>query len=414
MKRRSFIKTAAAASVLSAAGTSRGAAKTLETDFSALDRALEQPVLEKKYFSEPVIIESVKLLKNGDNFIVRVVSKDGALGYAISNNMHMKYLYPILTGRVAPFFLGKDARELDALIDGVYLARSNYKYQGLALWVCVASVEFAILDMLGRIAKKSCSELLGGRRHSHVGLYRANNYRGKSAEESVERIVANVRKSGAKAAKIKIGGRMSKNRDYPPGRTEKLIPLVRQKLGDDIVLFADSNGSYDVPNSIRIGRLLQEYDYRFFEEPCEFDHYDETKAVADALTIPIAGGEQESSLWAFRWLIGHDAHQVVQPDIFYFGGMIRSMRVARMAATKNLPVIPHMSGSGLGYVYNIIFVSAVANAGEYHEFKGYNKDIPFHCETSNLKIVDGKIKVPTGPGMGIEFDPQWIQRAKEV
>jgi len=414
MNRRNFIKTAAATGILSSAALGCGKTKIVQADFSELDKVMNQPVLKKSLFHNLVIIESVKLLKNRETFIVEVISKDGAKGCAISNNMHMKYLYPILTGKVAPFFVGKDARELESLVDGVYVTHSNYKYQGLAFWVCVASVEFAILDLLGRVAGKSCGELLGGVHHQKIAVYCANNYRGKTASESVERIVNNVTKTGAKAAKIKIGGRMSKNKDYPPGRTEKLIPLVRKKLGDDMVLYADSNGSYDVPNSVRVGKILQDYNYRFFEEPCPFDHYDETKAIADALEIDIAGGEVESSLWAFRWLIGHDAHQVVQPDIFYFGGMIRTMRIAHMAATKNIPCTPHISGSGLGYLYMMQFVSAVANAGPYHEFKGFNKNIPFQCDTSDFKIIDGKIKVPTGPGMGIELNPQFIKKAREV
>jgi len=414
MDRRNFIKAAATTGLAGAAAASCENTRTAPTDFPELDKILDQPVLRKNLFADPVIIDSVRLLQNRDNFIVEVIAQTGAKGYAVSNNMHMKYLYPILTGKVAPFFIGKDARDLDALVDGVYITHSSYKYQGLAFWVCVASVEFALLDLLGRIAGKSCGELLGGVHHEKIAVYRANNYRGKTAEESVERIVKNVAKSGAKAVKIKIGGRMSKNKDYPPGRTEKLIPLVRQELGDDFVLYADSNGSYDVPNSIRVGKMLQEYNYRFFEEPCPFDHYDETKAVADALDIDIAGGEQESSLWMFRWLIGHDAHQVVQPDIFYFGGMIRAMRVARMAAAKNIRCTPHISGSGLGYLYMMQFVSAVTNAGPYHEFKGFNKDIPFQCDTSDFKIIDGKIKAPTGPGMGIELDRTFLAQAKQV
>ena len=67
-----------------------------------------------------------------------------------------------------------------------------------------------------------------------------------------------------------------------------------------------------------------------------------------ALKIPIAGGEQEPSLHMFRWLIANDALQIVQPDMFYFGGMVRSMKVARMAAALGKECTPHISGSGLG------------------------------------------------------------------
>jgi len=63
-----------------------------------------------------------------------------------------------------------------------------------------------------------------------------------------------------------------------------LIPLVRKALGDDVTLYADSNSSYDAEHAIRIGRLMEEHDYGFFEEPCRFDHLEETKQVADALS----------------------------------------------------------------------------------------------------------------------------------
>ena len=75
---------------------------------------------------------------------------------------------------------------------------------------------------------------------------------------------------------------MSKNADSLPGRTEKLIPMVREAFGKEMTLYADSNSSYDVPKAIEIGRLMEQYDYGFYEEPCQFDHLEDTKAVADA------------------------------------------------------------------------------------------------------------------------------------
>ena len=88
---------------------------------------------------------------------------------------------------------------------------------------------------------------------------------------------------------------MRNNADSLPGRPEALIPLVRKTLGDKITLHADSNGSYDAPRAIEVGKLLQDHNYHFFEEPCPFDHLEDTKRVADALTIPIAGGELNST-----------------------------------------------------------------------------------------------------------------------
>src|SRR6185503_19851425 len=134
-----------------------------------------------------------------------------------------------------------------------------------------------------------------------VKVYRANGERDNSAEEVMRNLKRQVEESQAKALKIKIGGRMS-HVEYPTGRSEKLIPMERKEFGDKMVCYADSNGSYDVSEGIKFGKLFQEYKYAFYEEPVPFDWYEETKAVADAVDIPLAGGEQESSMHAFRWL----------------------------------------------------------------------------------------------------------------
>ena len=59
-------------------------------------------------------------------------------------------------------------------------------------------------------------------------------------------------------------------------------------------------------------------------------------------------------------------------------------------------------------------VSVIPNAGKYHEFKGLSKEIPFECETSDLEIENGGIIVPSGPGLGVEIDPKFIEKHKKV
>ena len=412
--RKEFLKLSLGAGLLALAPDCIQKTGHPKTTITQLDQTAAAPVLKTEFFSSPVEIASVDLLRNGKNLFVRATSTDGATGIAMTNNARMSFLYPILVQQVAPYFIGKDARDLDALIDGVYIHDSNYKLQGLAFWIPVASVEFALLDLLGNIAGKPVGELLGGVVRRDVAVYRANNHRGKTAEESVKLIAESVKETGAKAVKFKIGGRMSKNADYPPGRTEALIPLVRKVLGDEIILYADSNGSYDASKAIEIGRLLEAANVAFYEEPCPFDYLEETRQVADALTIPIAGGEQESSLRRFRWMIHNDCVQIVQPDLHYFGGFIRSIRVARMAAEADIPCTPHMSGSGLGYLYMLHFASCVPNTGPYQEYKGKSKGIPVSCDTSSLESRNGVVRIPSGPGLGVNFDPDFIRKAEVV
>jgi L-alanine-DL-glutamate epimerase-like enolase superfamily enzyme len=377
-------------------------------NYAKLDAVLKQPVLKRELFSTPVIIETLELLRLDNSFLCRVRSKDGAVGISVANNSQQRSLYPIHVNRLQPFFLGKDARDLEALLEEVYVYQSNYKLQSLALWVPLATIEFAILDMLGRIANKSLGQLVGEIHNPKVAVYRANGERDVTAEAVMENLKKQVVESEAKALKIKIGGRMS-HVEYPAGRSEKLIPMVRKEFGDQMVCYADSNGSYDVAEGIKFGQLLEEYKFAFYEEPVPFDWYEETKAVTDAVNIPVAGGEQEASMHAFRWLIANDGLDIVQADLYYFGGFVRSMKVARMAAAMGKVHTPHISG-GLGYLYMIHFVSAIPNAGPYHEFKGLSQAVPFECSTSSLKTENGVVTVPTGPGSGIELDPAFVRK----
>lgn len=376
-------------------------------NYKKLDEALKRPVLKKELFTTPVIIDSLELLKYKDNYLCRVRSKDGAEGFSFSNSQ-METLYPIFVKRMQPFFIGKDARDLETLLEQVYVYKSNYKLQSIAIWVPLATIEFAILDMLGKIANKPMGQLIGEIHNPEIKLYQANSERDISAEDTIEHLKEDLAKSNAKAIKFKIGGRMS-HPEFSKGRSEKLIPLARKTFGDDMIISADSNGSYDVKEAIRIGKIMEQYNYAFYEEPVPFDWYEGTKKVADALKIPIAGGEQEPSLRNFRWLLGNNALSIVQADMFYFGGMIRSMKVAHMAQALGRPHTPHVSN--IGYVYMLQFISAIPNAGKYHEFKSpFNKDMSFECKTSSLLPENGTVKVPTGPGMGIDFDPDFIKK----
>ncbi|CAN5768076.1 hypothetical protein BH23PLA1_BH23PLA1_29420 [soil metagenome] len=378
-----------------------------------LVRAAEAPVLRVEDLTEPVPIASMELLKNGRNFLVRVRAKDGQEGQSVANAGRMIDSYPIFLNRVAPFFQGKDSRELEPLLWELYRHQSNYKFQGLAFWVCVAAAELAILDLLGKKANRSIGDLLGGVQRREVAVYRASGNRGNAPEEEVEYLKKIVAQSGAKAVKFRLGGRMSKDADFPPDRTERLIPMAREAFGPEMTLYGDANSSYSVPRAIEIGRLMEEHDYGFFEEPCRFDHLEETKQVADALRIPIAGGEQEYSDYRFRWTIANRGVDIVQPDLHYHGGLIRSMRVARMAHEAGMLCAPHMSGGGLGYLDVAHFVSCIPNPAPFHEYKG-DTDIPVTSETSSLKSEDGIVRVPTGPGYGVTIDPDFVRDARPV
>jgi L-alanine-DL-glutamate epimerase-like enolase superfamily enzyme len=420
--RRDILKSSAASAAAAFLPTPKPAAAhhnpstaELRENYAKLDAAFARPVFPRQLFPNPVLIDTIELLHFGKSYLCRVRSRDGAVGISISNSQQMAVLYPIFVRRIAPFFLGKDARDLESLLQEVTVYENNYKAQGLAIFVPLATLEFAILDLFGKLANRSIGLLLSGKIYNpRIAVYQANGERGITPEETIDHLQREVATSHAKAIKFKLGGRMS-HPETPAGRSETLIPLVRKVFGDKMVITADANGSYTAAQAIPIGRLMQDYGYAFFEEPVPFDWYDDLKTVADALRIPIALGEQEPSEHNFRHVLANNSVDVVQQDMFYFGGMVRCMRVARMAAAVGKQCIPHISSTGLGYLYMMHFVSAIPNSGPFHEFKEFNDDLPFTCPTSTLRSdSNGVITVPTGPGLGLEIDPSFIAKHKVV
>lgn len=377
----------------------------------AMERAAEQPVLRLQGLDSPLVVQSVELLRSGREYLVRVRSRNGAEGIAVTNS-RAAHFHPILNKLVIPYFIGRDARELETHLFEVYRYQSNYKLQGQAFWCPVAWVEFALLDMMGRAAGKSIGQLLGEPVRAEVPFYVASGRRDTTPQQEVEHLRALVERTGARAVKFRVGGRMSRNADAMPGRTEGLILLARKALGDRIAIHADANGSYDPPKAVEVGRMLEDIDAVYFEEPCPFDHLEDTKRVADVLRIPVAGGEQESSQRRFRWMVANRGVDIVQPDLQYYGGLIRSTRVARMAALAGMPTTVHISG-GFAFVYMLHFASYIPDIGLYQEYKE-GTDSYGRWFDPPLRIRDGAISVPKGPGVGIANPGDLVKGAEKV
>jgi len=208
-----------------------------EEDQGSLSRRLDKvaavPVLRVEGIARPVKIASMELLRNGRNFLVRVRSTDGAEGISVPNAMHMVHTYPIFLNRVAPFFVGKDARQLEPSLWELYRHDDNYKYQGLAFWVCVAGAEFALLDLLGKVSGKSIGDLLGGVKRREVAVYRASGNRGNTPEAEVAYLKKIVAESGGEGAEVPARGPDEQERRLAPGADREADPAgprgVRQR-----------------------------------------------------------------------------------------------------------------------------------------------------------------------------------------
>jgi len=426
--RRNFLKIAAlaggsAAMLPLASSCSETKTTNRFPDYSKLDKTLQLPVLKKELFPSPVIIEKIELLQDRKSFICRVTSKEGAVGLSVGHPFISYLSYPLFIEILVPFFTGKDARNLDELIYYVY--ERSVKKQGIPFCIQLATLEFAILDMLGNIAGLPSGRLLGDVINPEISIYLGHllsECRNLEPEVSLELMYNDAQETKAKAVKIRAGrgDNMASDIDNAPGRTEKLIRLAREKFGDDFTLMIDGNGSYSVKEAIRIGKILEEYKYYFYEEPIPWDWYQEQKQVEQALTIPMAGGEEEFGMHAFRYLIGNEVFQIIQPDLFYFGGMIRTMQVARMAEAAGLRITPHISEGGLGFLYMLQMASVCPALEKYNEFKMFKTAdangtiIPFESKAEKFESIDGVIKIPSGSGIGVIIDPDYIKTHKVI
>jgi len=372
----------------------------------------QNDVLHLDVLHEPVLLRRVEVRRMETQLFLCVYDQHQRLGLSFACSPHAAFLLSLLEARILPVAVNRDLRDWESLLEDIYLHHSNYKMQGLAFWLPVALLEMAVLDLLGRVAGCPMGALFGSRRRTEVRVYEAFHDREHSAEELVDTIEMRLAASGATAAKFKLGGRMRRDEDCRPGRSDSLPALLRARLGTQVRLYADANGSYSPREAIRIGRILEAAAIDFFEEPCPFDHFDETREVADALDIHIAGGEQDGSLYRLQWMLKHGALQVVQPDLFYIGGMVRSMKIARFAQTVGAVCTPHISGYGLGALYMAHFVSALDNPAQDHEYKGAMHIPGLDIPREYLHAHNSVLRVPDGSGIGFEVDPDWIARSE--
>lgn len=371
-------------------------------DFPALRNASATPVVIDSL--EPLAAEGARLL------LAR--SRDGAEGLAPASE-RLDYLWPILRQRVIPYFLGRDARDLPELVEGVFLHQSNYKLAGIAFWCCVGWVEGAVLDLLGRLAGKPVHALLGPQVRDSVEVYVSSMRRDTTPQQEVDWIAPRIAQAGARAAKIKVGGRMSGNADAMPGRSERLVRLMRETFGPDFTLYADANGSYDADHAIAVGRMLESYGVAFFEEPCPWEDYRDTQRVADSLELPIAGGEQDSCWYRFRDMIEARTVDIVQPDLNYNGGILRTLRVAGLAAEHGMLVTPHAPRSDENWLTLLHFAACTPNLGRFAEFNAAHVGRRSHCRPA-IEVRDGCVAIPSDPGLGVTWDPDLLTRLKPV
>ena len=311
---------------------------------------------------------------------------------------------------VFPFWLGRDARQVAADTEAIGRADRNYKLAGTPFQMAVAGVELALWDLLGHAAKRPVAALFNPKPRARVPVYLSSLRRDTSAQAEVDWLSESIEKTGAKAVKIKIGGRLNWD-EQTEARDRELLGLARQTWGDKFTIYVDANGSFEADKAIEVGQLLHEHRVAWFEEPCDWEDFEATRAVAAGVPLPVAGGEQDSSPHKWRWLLEHCALDVAQPDLSYNGGWLRCWQIADYAAQLEVTTTPHSPKSGAAALPALHFAAAIEKPAPFLEWDARLPALPSWLQTP-LEVSRGAVSLPKGSGWGAQYDAEIWSRAE--
>jgi L-alanine-DL-glutamate epimerase-like enolase superfamily enzyme len=285
--------------------------------------------------------------------------------------------------------IGMDAHFIGAVWEACWNQVEYIGQTGVAAWG-IAAIDIALWDILGKSQCCPVYKLLGACRDS-VPIYGSGGWLSYSTDQLLEEVTSYV-KRGFKAVKMKVGGK-DKARDI------ERVKAVREAIGTDVLLMVDANQSWSPHEAIEFSRKIRDFDIFWLEEPISKDDIDGYARVASSIDMPIATGEREYSMRAFRELLQRGAISIVQPDALRFGGISGCVKLAHLAEAYNAQVAPHF--------YKEIDFHLVASArnGTFIEYFPWLDDLL----VNPLRISSGMAKAPSNPGLGLEFKPEAIR-----
>jgi L-alanine-DL-glutamate epimerase-like enolase superfamily enzyme len=343
---------------------------------------------------------------------VRVTTDTGAMGWGQTSTYNADITATIFHRQVAPWALGADALAMDALIERI--EEREHKYPGSYRCRALAGLDTALWDLRGRLEGKPVVELLGGK-PGPLRAYASSMKRDITPDDEANRFLRLRDQFGFTAFKWRVAAECGRDVDEWPGRTEAVVTTVSRALGDGIDKLVDANSGYSPRRAIDVGHLLQSEGIGHFEEPCPYWHFEQTKAVTEALTLDVTGGEQDWDLATWQRMINERVVDIVQPDVMYMGGISRTLKVCAMAAEAGIPVTPHSANLSLVTLCTMHLLGALPHRGKYLELSIEGAD--YYPWQQNLflgdpyAVIEGHVMIPSAPGWGIDVNPDWLAQA---
>ncbi len=364
---------------------------------------------------EPIVlrldrVDATRADGTQDAFLVRVHTDEGLVGigeadtspYVARTMVEMPASHSIARG-FRELLVGEDATRIDRLWQLMFHGSDHYGRGGAALHV-ISAVDMALWDIWGKASGRSVSDLLGGRRLDDVPVY-ASEVMPETADE-VRRIAERAVAAGYTALKLGWG---------PLGRglesDVELIRAARNAVGRGTALMIDGGRAYTVKGALELLRRVEDQDLYWLEEALEPDDLDGYRRLADAAAVRIAAGEADAGIAPFRALVERGHVDVLQPDVARCGGFTVALQIAELARGRSVEVVPHCFSTGV-LVAASLHVVSILDRPTWSEFSVADSPLVNGILTTPFELVDGRLRVPSGPGLGVELDEELVARMR--
>ncbi len=313
----------------------------------------------------------------------------------------------IIRHQLAPLLIGHDPLATERIWDRLY--RSMVHGRKGTPMMALSVVDCALWDLKGKWAGVPVYRLLGGPVREEIPAYAS--MLGYSLEpELVARRAQEMVARGYRAMKWFFHEGPT---DGPEGiaKNVELVRTLRETVGPDVEIMLDCWMSWDVPYTIEMARRLAPYEPRWLEEPVLPDKIPQYAEIRRSVATPIAGGEHEYTRWGLKALMDAGAVDVLQPDIYWAGGISEMLKICALASAHDLPVIPH--GHSVPATIHLIASQPVTACPLLEYLDKWNTIHQFFLK-QRIEPVDGKVTLPTTPGIGMELDEARVQEMVEL
>ena len=316
--------------------------------------------------------------------------------------------------------IGADPLRIEHLWQQMY--RGTFYRGGPVLMSAISGIEMALWDIKGKYYNIPVYEMLGGSVRDRVRMYghlKPTGHPGDFPISDMLRITDRRLEEGFTVMKYSV---------IPPIKpidsmemVDKVVErfaAVRERVGKAVDIAVDFHGRVSPAMSIRLLKELEPYYPLFVEEPALPENVDEMVRVSRSTTIPIAAGERLFGKWGFRELIEKQAVSVVQPDLCHCGGIFEARKIAAMAEVYHMQIAPHNPLGPISLAACIQLDVCTPNLlAQEHPGMQDGRDLGVGILKRPFEIEGGYIRVPEGPGFGIEviedalaeqsFDGSW-------